>query len=92
MIKKRIIQIGITLACIFSLVTVPVYASSSKYTVPGLDLTISIPAEYDVFTLDMSSNDPLFLDYGTTKSNVDAQFTASTLRMLAIISKRYPRV
>lgn len=71
MIKKRIIQIGITLACLFSLLVLPVHAASSNYTIPELGLTISIPTEYDVFTLDMSSNDPLFSDYGTTKADLD---------------------
>ena len=69
--KKRIIQIGITLACLFSLLVLPVHAASSNYTIPELGLTISIPTEYDVFTLDMTSNDPLLSDYGTTKDDLD---------------------
>lgn len=88
MIKKRVVQIGITLACLFSLLVLPVHAASSKYTIPALDLTISIPEEYDVFTLDMSSNDPLFSDYGTTKADVDAQFTASSIYLNAISTVR----
>ena len=88
MIKKRIIQVGISLACLFSLLVLPVLAASSKYTIPELDLTLSIPTEYDVFTLDMSSNDPLFSDYGTTKADLDAQFTASSIYLNAISTVR----
>ena len=88
MIKKRIIQIGISLACLFSLLVLPVHAASSKYTIPDLDLTLSIPTEYDVFTLDMSSNDPLFSDYGTTKADLDAQLAASNIYLNAISTIR----
>lgn len=88
MIKNRIIQIVITLVCLFSLLTLPAHAASSKYTIPELDLTISIPDEYDVFTLDMSSNDPLFSDYGTTKADVDTQFAASSIYLNAISTVR----
>jgi hypothetical protein len=88
MIKKRIVQIGISLACLFSLLVLPVHAASSKYTIPELDLTLSIPTEYDVFTLDMSSNDTLFSDYGTTKADLDAQFAASSIYLNAISTTR----
>lgn len=84
MIKKRVIQICITLVCLCTVLALPVDAASSKYFIPELDLTISIPDEYDVFTLNMSSDDPLFSDYGTTKANVDAQFTASSIYLNAI--------
>lgn len=88
MIKKRIIQISITLVCLFSFLALPVHAASSTYNIPELDLKISIPAEYDVFTLDMSSNDPLFSDYGTTKADLDAQFAASSIYLNAISTVR----
>lgn len=86
--KKRIIQISITLIFLFSFLALPVYAASSTYNIPELDLKISIPAEYDVFTLDMSSNDPLFSDYGTTKADLDAQFAASSIYLNAISTTR----
>lgn len=86
--KKRIIQISITLIFLFSFLALPVYAASSTYNIPELDLKISIPAEYDVFTLDMSSNDPLFSDYGTTKADLDAQFAASSIYLNAVSTTR----
>ena len=88
MIKKRIIQIGITLVFLFSLLPISAHAASSKYTIPELDLTISIPEEYDVFTLDMSSNDPLFWDYGTSKADIDAQFAAGNIYLNAVSTVR----
>ena len=88
MTKKRIMQICITIICILSLLVLPAHAASSKYTIPELDLTLSIPTEYDVFTLDMSSNDPLFSDYGTTKADLDAQFAASSIYLDAISTVR----
>jgi hypothetical protein len=66
----------------------PVHAASSKYTISELDLTLSIPVEYDVFTLDMSSNDPLFSEYGTTKADMTAQFTASNIYLNAVSTVR----
>ena len=88
MIKKRIMQICITFMCIFSLLVLPVHAASSKYTIPELDLTLSIPVEYDVFTLDMSSSDPLFSEYGTTKADMTAQFTTSNIYLNAVSTVR----
>ena len=88
MIKKRIFQISITLVFLFSFLALPVHAASSTYNIPELDLKISIPVEYDVFTLDMSSNDPLFSDYGTTKADLDAQFAASSIYLNAISTIR----
>lgn len=61
MIKKRVIQICITLVCLCTVLALPVDAASSKYFIPELDLTISIPDEYDVFTLNMSSDDKKLL-------------------------------
>lgn len=88
MMKKRIIHICITLVCICVILALPVHAASNSYTIPELDLTISIPTEYDVFTLDMSSNDPLFSDYGTTKTDIESHFTASGIYLNAISTVR----
>lgn len=88
MLKKRIVQICVSLAWLFSLLSLPVYAASIQYTIPELDLTLSIPTEYDVFTLDMSGSDPLFSDYGTTKADIDAQFAASNICLNAISTVR----
>ena len=88
MAKKRIMQTCITFMCIFSLLALPVHAASSKYTIPELDLTLSIPIEYDVFTLDMSSSDPLFSEYGTTKADMTAQFTTSNIYLNAVSTVR----
>ena len=85
---KRVIRICITLVCLCAVLMLPVDAASSKFIIPELDLTISIPDEYDVFTLNMSSNDPLFSDYGTTKADVDAQFAASSSYLNAISTVR----
>lgn len=88
MIKKYMIEINIMLVFLFSLLILPVYAASNDYAIPELDLTISIPAEYDVFTTNMSSNDPLFHDYGTTKADIDAQFATSSIYLNAISTVR----
>lgn len=84
MVKKRILQIGILVVSLCSFLVLPVYAASSKYAIPELDLTISIPDDYDVFTLNMSSNDPLFSVYGTTKAEVNTQFANSSIYLNAI--------
>lgn len=88
MIKKRILQIVILVASLFSSLVLPVYATSSEYTISELDITISIPDEYDVFTLNMSSNDPLFSDYGITKAENETQFADSNIYLNAISTIR----
>ena len=88
MMKKRIMQLCAMLVCICSFLALPVHAASDQYAIPELDLTISIPTEYDVFTLGMSSNNPLFSDYGTTKADLEAQFIASSIYLDAISPAR----
>ena len=38
-------------------------AAGTTYELTDLGLSVSIPDDYDVFTLDMSASDPLFKEY-----------------------------
>lgn len=46
---------------------IPVSAEGNTYQLPELDMTIEIPSTYDVFTLDMDEDDPLFEKYNYSK-------------------------
>ena len=84
MMKTRVLHIGIIIACLFSFLRLSAYAEPNTYTIPALNLNISIPGEYDVFTLDMPSDDPLFSSYGMTKADVDARFSANSIYFNAV--------
>lgn len=88
MMKTRVMHIGIIIACLFSFFLVYAYAEPNTYTIPALNLNISIPDEYDVFTLDMPSDDPLFSSYGMTKADVDARFSADSIYFNAVSTVR----
>ena len=79
----------ISLFIIFSLlltVALPVQAASEVYRLPELGLSVSIPSDYDVFTLDMPANDPLFSEYGITKADLTAELTAGNIYLDALSS------
>lgn len=65
-------------------VVLPVQAATEVYRLPELGLSVSIPSGYDVFTLDMRANDPLFSEYGITKADLTAELTAGNIYLDAL--------
>ncbi|MBR2879871.1 MAG: hypothetical protein IKC02_04295, partial [Oscillospiraceae bacterium] len=49
-----------------TLLSVPAFADGTNYYLEELDMRISIPDEFDVFTRDTKSNDPLLKKHGLT--------------------------
>lgn len=72
------------IAALLVCAVVPVHAATSSYYLPDLQLSVDIPTEYDVFTLDMDANDPLFSEYGTTKSELNSQLSAKNIYLNAV--------
>lgn len=83
---RRMMSLLIISALILSSV-VSVNAASNTYYLPELQLSVDIPSKYDVFTLDMDTNDPLFSEYGTTKSELTSQLSASNIYLNAVDPK-----
>jgi len=63
---RRLIRYFVILL-LLSAVALPVGAKENTYQIPELDMTVEIPSSYDVFTLDMDEDDPLFEKYNYSK-------------------------
>lgn len=70
---------------LLAVVSLPVSAEGNTYRISELDMTIEIPSSYDVFTLDMDENDPLFAEYGYSKAEVEEQFVAKNIYLNAVL-------
>lgn len=72
--KKTLLIVSIVL--VFTMVISPVFADSdNSYYLKELDLTVTIPKEFTVFTRDMKTDDPNLAKYGFTKD-----FLLSTMK------------
>ena len=80
--KKYIIAV-LMIVLLFNIV-LPVQAASEKYELPELDLSLAIPAGYDVFTRDMDRNDPLFNKYGISGDSFEEYLTSANIYLNAI--------
>lgn len=63
-------------------------AAGTTYELTDLGLSVSIPDDYDVFTLDMSASDPLFKEYDLDRNALFSQFQASSIYCTAISTVR----
>ncbi len=61
--------------CLFlALLSIPAFADGTSYYLEELDMSISIPDEFDVFTRDIKSDDPLLKEYGISKQDLDFMY------------------
>ena len=80
---KKYVVIVLVFIMLFSL-ALPVRATSEKYELPELELSLSVPAEYDVFTRDMKKDDPLFAEYDISKDDLLEQFVSGDIYLNAV--------
>ena len=73
---KKITLLIVSIVLVFTMVISPVFADSdNSYYLKELDLTVTIPKEFTVFTRDMKTDDPNLAKYGFTKD-----FLLSTMK------------
>lgn len=80
---KKYVVIVLIFIMLFSL-ALPVRATSEKYELPELELSLSVPAEYDVFTRDMKKDDPLLAEYDISKDDLLEQFVSGDIYLNAV--------
>ena len=78
------VQILILVIGINALSPMSAYAVSSTYELPELELEVTIPSGYSVVTRDTSASDPIFSEFGTTKSDLMSQFEKNYIYLNAI--------
>lgn len=66
---KRVILWSILLSLIIS-VSLPVNAAAETLSIPDLDLSLTVPADYGILSRDMPANDPLLSEFGFTYTDV----------------------
>lgn len=71
---KRVSTLLIAFCLILSVFTLPAHAASETYFLDELGMSIDIPKEFDVFTRDIKSNDPLLNEYGITKQDLQYMY------------------
>lgn len=81
--KKGIIGL-FALILSFSLLSIPVFASSNSYALDELGLVVTIPSKYDVVTQDTSPNSSIFSDRGLSGSDIIEQFKANGIYLNAL--------
>ena len=85
--KKGIIGL-FALILSFSLLSIPVFASSNSYALDELGLVVTIPSKYDVVTQDTSPNSSIFSDRGLSGSDIIEQFKANGIYLNALANDR----
>lgn len=81
---RRIIKALPILCVVCCLTVISARAASENYTISQMDLTVSIPSSYDVFTRNMPNNSPLLSEYGISHSDLVKQFAAGSTYLDAV--------
>ncbi len=82
---KRLFSVTITvLLLLTTLFSLSVFAASNTYDLNELELQVTIPDGYSVITRDTPAGDPIFSDFGTTRSALISQFESSNIYLNAI--------
>ncbi|MEL7610061.1 MAG: zinc ribbon domain-containing protein [Bacillota bacterium] len=79
----QILCICIVVASIFFLSLSAYAAGTTKYTLDELGLSVSLPADYAVFTRDMDATDPNLAAYDLTKEGMSSLMTSRNIYLNA---------
>lgn len=83
--KKFIIFMFVMLLIVYSPLNTIAYAVGDEVIdLQELGLEVSVPLGYSVITRDTPANDPVFSNYGITKSEIMSQFNESNIYLNAI--------
>lgn len=83
--KKFIIFMFVMLLIVYSPLNTIAYAVGDEVIdLQELGLEVSVPSGYSVITRDTPANDPVFSNYGITKSEIMSQFNESNIYLNAI--------
>lgn len=80
---KKVCTIMLVLSYVF-IFQMSAIASTDTYQIKELDLSVSIPNIYTVFTRNTKSNDPNFADFGLKKGDLQTYFETNNIYLNAI--------
>ncbi|WP_434309573.1 zinc ribbon domain-containing protein [Hominifimenecus sp. rT4P-3] len=89
---KRFFTVIVTIIAFWSISCNTAFAASNTYALDELELQVTIPTGYSVITRNTSANDPIFSDFGTTKSVLIRQFEASNIYLNAVSDTHYEEI
>lgn len=85
---RRLFAVALTVVLLFAMLcNISVFAASNTYDLNELELRVTIPNGYSVVTRDTPASDPVFSDFGTTKSAIISQFESGNIYLNAISNK-----
>lgn len=82
---KRLFSVMLTVILLLAMpFNLSGFAASNTYDLDELELQVTIPDDYSVITRDTPASDPIFSDFGTTKSALISQFESSNIYLNAV--------